>query len=70
MKRRPVLRVLRNVLLVVLAIGILSGLFLWTRALQKKEQLSLERLALQRVLERDGEMGLLDLAGIPINNIF
>jgi len=70
MKRRPVLRVLRNVLLVILAIGILSGLFLWTRALQKKEQRSLERLALQRVLERDGEMGLLDLAGIPINNIF
>ena len=70
MKTHPFLRFLKVVLLVVIATGVFSGIFIWTRSLQRKQQHAVERAALERVLEREGEVGLLDLAGIKVNNIF
>jgi S1-C subfamily serine protease len=70
MATHPFWRWVKRIAFALLAVAIAIGLFLWTKALQQKEQRNLERLALQRVLQREGESGLLDLAGVPVNNIF
>lgn len=70
MATHPFWRWVKRIAFALLAVAIAIGLFLWTKALQQKEQRNLERLALQRVLQREGESGLLDLAGVPVNNIY
>jgi len=68
--RHPVLRVVRAIGLIVLAILAATGIFLWTRSLQDKNEQIEQRKALAEVLREKGETGLLEMAGIPVNNIF
>lgn len=70
LKRHPVWRAARVVLLVAIAFVVGTGILLWTRSLQEKDQLARERAVLAEVLERDGEKGLLELAGVEVNDIF
>lgn len=52
--------------MVLIAIAII----MWTRSLQKKDRLERQREVLAEVLHRDGELGLLELAGVTVNDIF
>ena len=52
--------------MVILAVGIM----VWTRSLREKDRLERQREVLADVLDRDGELGLLELAGVTVNDIF
>ena len=70
MKRHSIWRLIRAILIVVVALLLATVIFFWTRSLQAKDDLALQRQVLAEVLETHGEAGLLELAGIPVNNIF
>jgi S1-C subfamily serine protease len=42
----------------------------WTRSLQQKSELEKQREVLADVLKREGELGLLEMAGVEVNDIF
>lgn len=54
---------------VVLAVVIFVLLALWTRVLTKAEQSEMLRSALSAVIEEKGEKGLLEAAGVPVDDI-
>jgi len=70
LKRHSIWRLFRSIIIVVIALLIAITIFLWTRALQNKDALETQRRVLAQVLNDRGEAGLLELAGIPVNNIF
>lgn len=57
-------------LAVVLAVVIGYFLVRWTVAIESKQRQSQLRDALQDVIDASGERGLLEMAGVPVNNIF
>ena len=70
MKRHSIWRVIRSVLIVVVALLLATVIFYWTRSLQAKDELATQRRVLAEVLQTHGEEGLLEMAGISVNNIF
>ncbi len=56
------------VVLLVVVIGLL--LFRWTASIESRSREKELRRALADVLDQGGERGLLELAGVPVNNIF
>ncbi len=68
--RNGVLKVLLVILGVVLAVVISVLLFKWTNAIESRSREKELRRALAQVLDQGGEMGLLEMAGVPVNNIF
>lgn len=57
-------------LAVVLAVVIGYFLVRWTVAIESKQRQAQLRDALQDVIDASGERGLLEMAGVPVNNIF
>ncbi len=57
-------------LTVVLAVVIGYFLVRWTVAIESKQRQAQLRDALQDVIDASGERGLLEMAGVPVNNIF
>ena len=57
-------------LAVVLAVVIGYFLVRWTVAIESKQRQAQLRDALQEVIDASGERGLLEMAGVPVNNIF
>lgn len=57
-------------LAVVLAVVIGYFLVRWTVAIESKQRQAQLREALQDVIDASGERGLLEMAGVPVNNIF
>ena len=57
-------------LAVVLAVVIGYFLVKWTVAIESKQRQAQLRDALQDVIDASGERGLLEMAGVPVNNIF
>lgn len=57
-------------LAVVLAVVIGYFLVRWTVAIESKQRQAQLRNALQDVIDASGERGLLEMAGVPVNNIF
>lgn len=57
-------------LAVVLAVVIGYFLVRWTVAIESKQRQTQLRDALQDVIDASGERGLLEMAGVPVNNIF
>lgn len=60
-------------LLVILAIAIvILSFFLvrWTRALSSKQRINELRQALSSVIETEGEKALLEMVGVPVDNIY
>lgn len=57
-------------LAVVLAVVIGYFLVRWTVAIESKQRQAQLRDALQDVIDATGERGLLEMAGVPVNNIF
>lgn len=57
-------------LAVVLAVVIGYFLVRWTIAIESKQRQAQLRDALQDVIDASGERGLLEMAGVPVNNIF
>ncbi len=55
----------------VIVAGIVAVLLVrWTWALQSKQRVEELRTALKDVLETSGERGLLEMAGVPVDNIY
>ncbi len=69
-KRHSIWRLIRSIVIVAIALLLATVIFFWTRSLQAKDDLALQRQVLAEVLKTHGEAGLLELAGIPVNNIF
>ena len=69
-KRHSIWRLIRSIVIVAVALLLATVIFFWTRSLQAKDDLALQRQVLAEVLKTHGEAGLLELAGIPVNNIF
>ncbi len=65
-----VVRVALIALAVVLAVVIGYFLVRWTVAIESKQRQALLRDALQEVVDSSGERGLLEMAGVPVDNIF
>ena len=55
---------------VVLAAFIGVALVKWTGALSSKQRVQELRKALTEVIKTSGEKGLLEMAGIPVDNIY
>ena len=70
LKRHPIWRMVRSILLGVLVVIIAIGIVVWTRSLVQKDHLKQQREVLSEVLEREGELGLLEMAGVTVNDIF
>ncbi len=68
--RHPFWRALSMIAIGVVMIVIAVGIIIWTRSLREKDQLERQREVLAQVLEREGESGLLELAGVEVNDIF
>jgi S1-C subfamily serine protease len=69
-RKHPILKAARTVVIGVLVILIAIVIIVWTRSLQKKENVELQKKVLAEVLEQQGEMGLLKMAGLEVNDIF
>lgn len=65
-----VVRIALIALAVVLAVVIGYFLVRWTVAIESKQRQALLRDALQEVIDASGERGLLEMAGVPVDNIF
>lgn len=70
LKRHPVWNTVRIMAIAVLALLLAIAIIVWTRSLQKKEKIEQQREVLAEVLGREGEQGLLELAGVTVNEIF
>lgn len=68
--KNPIVRIALIALCVVLAAVIGFFLVKWTLAIESKQRQTQLRDALQDVIETSGERGLLEMAGVPVNNIF
>ncbi len=69
-RKHPILKAARTIVIGVLVILIAIVIIVWTRSLQKKENVELQKKVLAEVLEQQGEMGLLKMAGLEVNDIF
>ncbi len=69
-KTKSLFRLLRTILIGVCIVVIAIGIVAWTQSLQNKNQIEQQRKVLAEVLEREGELGLLQLAGVQVNDIF
>lgn len=68
--KNPVVRIAIIVAGVVLAVAIGFFLVKWTADIEAKQRQTQLRDALQDVIDVSGERGLLEMAGVPVNNIF
>ena len=57
-------------ILIIILILLSTAIALWTTSLKNKQELQNERVVLQKVLEREGHQGLLELAGARVHDIF
>ncbi|MGI6433528.1 MAG: S1C family serine protease [Sphaerochaetaceae bacterium] len=69
-KRNPILRTIRLIVIVVIALLLSFAIIIWSRSLQQKDTLERQRNVLADVLKREGELGLLQMAGVQVNDIF
>ena len=70
MKRRLTPReMILSALAVLVAIVILSLLVTWTRALEREADISALRAALRETISEGGERAVLEMAGIPVEEI-
>lgn len=69
-KRHVLSRLIRTIFIGVLIILIAVAIMVWTRSLQQKSELEKQREVLADVLKREGELGLLEMAGVEVNDIF
>ena len=70
LQRHPIWRTIRTILIGILVVILAVGIMVWTRSLREKDRLERQREVLADVLDRDGELGLLELAGVTVNDIF
>lgn len=70
LQRHPIWRTIRTILIGILVVILAVGIMVWTRSLREKDRLEQQREVLADVLDRDGELGLLELAGVTVNDIF
>ncbi|HHU87763.1 MAG TPA: trypsin-like serine protease [Spirochaetales bacterium] len=68
--RQPIWKIIKTVLLGVVVILIAVAIIGWTRALQRKDRLEQQKEVLEEVLKGEGEQGLLERAGVTVNEIF
>jgi len=68
--RRTIWNMIRSVLIGVLIVILAVGIIAWTRVLRQKDLHEQQRKVLAEVLNRDGELGLLRLAGVEVHEIF
>jgi S1-C subfamily serine protease len=69
-RKRPIITTFKIVISIVILAIVILGILGWTHSLQKKEDTSQEKETLQKVLERDGYKGLLELAGAKVHEVF
>lgn len=68
--RQPIWKIIKTVLLGVVVILIAVAIIGWTRALQRKDRAEQQKEVLEEVLKGEGEQGLLERAGVTVNEIF
>ena len=68
-QRPPFSEILAIVLSAIVAVLIFFLLALWTRSLNEEEKAEMLRSALESVLSEKGEKGLLEMAGVPVDEI-
>ncbi len=69
-KQYSFLTILKIILSIVVIIFLTIAIILWTTSLGKKQEANNERRVLEKVLEREGHEGLLELAGARVHDIF
>ena len=69
-RKRPAVSVFKIIIFIVTITVFVIGILGWTHSLKEKETLSKERQTLQKVLEREGYEGLLEMAGAKVHQIF
>ncbi|MCQ2398466.1 MAG: trypsin-like peptidase domain-containing protein [Sphaerochaetaceae bacterium] len=68
--RKKSLRIAAVVLCCIVGSAILAALILWTSSIKSHQRERELRTAMQEVLGVSGEKGLLEMAGVPVDNIF
>ncbi len=69
-KKYSLFSIIKIVVIVIAVIIITTSIIVWTTALKNKQEAKNERLVLEKVLEREGHEGLLELAGARVHDIF
>ncbi len=69
-RKRPVISAFKIIVAVLVIAIVVIGILGWTHSLQKKEDISKEKEVLQKVLQREGYKGLLELAGATVHDVF
>lgn len=69
-RRSRALRITLTALGGAVLMGIAVLIFQWTAAIRRQSADEQLRVALSKVLETSGERGLLEMAGVPVNDIF
>ncbi|NCB01979.1 MAG: trypsin-like serine protease [Spirochaetia bacterium] len=69
-KKYSLFTILKIILVSLIIILLATAIIVWTSSLNKKQETQNERIVLQKVLERDGHQGLLELAGAQVHDIF
>ncbi len=68
--RNRIVKIIFIVLVSLISIGVLILLFTWTKSVESKKRQNELRKTMKEVIGVYGEKGLLEMAGVPVNNIF
>lgn len=70
LNRKFIFKILLFILILILCVGLVWGLSIWTKKIKEQKEKKELSQALQRLVQDQGETALLELANIPVDSIY
>lgn len=70
LNRKFIFKILLFLLILILCVGLVWGLSIWTKKIKEQKEKKELSQALQRLVQDQGETALLELANIPVDSIY
>lgn len=70
LNRKFIFKILLFLLILILCVGLVWGLSIWTKKIKEQKEKKELSQALQRLVQEQGETALLELANIPVDSIY
>jgi S1-C subfamily serine protease len=70
LKRSSIITLVKRIIFGVIIVLVAFGIIMWSRSLREAARKEQQKQILESVLHQEGEMGLLELAGVTVNDIF
>lgn len=69
-RKNTFLKTIRTIILGTIIVLLAIAIIVWTRSLREKDNYEQQKKVLAEILHQEGEIGLLELAGVEVNEIF